>query len=146
MSEQRRKRKEQREQGQNLRASAAGRALKKVFVAVIILLVVLGMWYLFYYRQDHKYDAFARCLSSKQVKMYGAYWCPHCTEEKEKFGSSFKNINYVECGLKGQRGMTESCKQAGIKRFPTWEFPDGQREELVLSLETLSQKTGCELP
>ena len=78
--------------------------------------------------------------------MYGAYWCPHCAEEKEKFGGSFRYVNYVECGLKGERGQTEACKEAGIKRFPTWEFPDGHKEELVLSLEMLSQKSGCELP
>ena len=23
-------------------------------------------------------DAFAKCLSDNGIKMYGAYWCPHC--------------------------------------------------------------------
>ena len=39
-------------------------------------------------------------MASKQVKMYGAYWCPHCAEQKEVLGSSYRFV-YVECGVPG---------------------------------------------
>ncbi len=43
---------------------------------------------------------FARCLTDRQVKMYGAYWCPHCAEQKEMFGESFalRAVRRVRCG------------------------------------------------
>ena len=59
--------------------------------------------------------------------MYGAYWCPHCAEQKEMFGTSFQYVPYVECGIKGSRDEAPVCAQAGVKHFPTWQFPDGER-------------------
>jgi len=78
--------------------------------------------------------------------MYGAYWCPHCAEQKEMFGSSFQYVPYIECGIKGSRDEAPVCAQAGVKHFPTWQFPDGERREGALALQTLSQKSGCPLP
>jgi glutaredoxin len=100
------------------------------------------------YRRDHRYDAFAKCLTERNVKMYGAYWCPHCTDQKALFGASFKYAPYVECGVTGNtRTEADVCKDAGIKRFPTWQFPPtGDRVEGDLSLEALSDRTGCPLP
>ena len=31
-------------------------------------------------------DALAQCLTAKGVKMYGAYWCSHCQNQKKAFG------------------------------------------------------------
>ena len=78
--------------------------------------------------------------------MYGAWWCPHCAEQKQDFGYAFQYVNYTECSPQGQRTMTEPCKQAGIKHFPTWQFADGSREEGTLPLSELAHKTGCKLP
>ncbi len=91
-------------------------------------------------------DAFAQCLTAKQAKMYGAYWCPHCDEQKEMFGSSFQYAPYVECGIKGSHALEPACTQTGIKRFPTWIFADGTRVEGKQELTFLSDKTGCVLP
>ena len=50
-------------------------------------------------------------------------------------------------GSNGDDGEWEAvCAQAGVKHFPTWQFPDGERREGALSLQTLSQKSGCPLP
>jgi hypothetical protein len=79
--------------------------------------------------------------------MYGAWWCPHCAEQKEQFGFAFEHVNYVECGIEGQpHSENEQCKQSGIHNFPTWEFGDGSRKEGTLPLSELSQRTGCKLP
>ncbi len=91
------------------------------------------------------YDNFAKCLSEKGVKMYGAYWCPHCINQKEMFGSSWRYITYVECSLPNGAGQTKECSDAGIKGYPTWEFSDGKRESGEISFEKLSQYSGCKL-
>jgi hypothetical protein len=62
------------------------------------------------------------------------------------FESAFQYVNYVECGMKGEHKEEPSCIQAGVKQFPTWEFPSGERHEGTLPLTTLAQKTGCNLP
>ncbi len=93
-----------------------------------------------------KYNDFAQCLTDKDAKFYGAFWCPHCTRQKETFGSSFENVNYIECSLPDKTGQTEVCKEAKIEGYPTWEFADGSRTSRVMGMEELSQKTGCKLP
>ena len=76
--------------------------------------------------------------------MYGAYWCPHCADQKAMFEASFKYVPYVECGVPGSRDEAQVCKDAGIKHFPTWEFADGERREGTLTLQSLGTKTGCD--
>jgi hypothetical protein len=90
-------------------------------------------------------QGFAKCLSDKGLKMYGAYWCPHCKEQKEMFGDAWQHVVYVECSLPGGKGQTEECKNAGITAYPTWELPDGKRIQGLLSLEQLSALSGCPL-
>jgi hypothetical protein len=111
--------------------------------------VVVGAWVgydFFYYRKVSTLDDFAQCLKAKGAKMYGAWWCPHCAEQKEMFGFAFQYVNYTECSPEGQRTMNETCKQAGIKGYPTWQFADGSRIESPQPLNVLSEKTGCKLP
>ncbi|MGA3088055.1 MAG: hypothetical protein ABSD75_05545 [Terriglobales bacterium] len=114
----------------------------------LALLVLCGLAYSLYYRSQHEHDAFARCLTERGVKMYGAWWCPHCVEQKEKFGASFAYAPYVECGIKGQtRGQSQVCKDEKVLHYPTWQFPPtGERVERVFSLGELRDRTGCALP
>ena len=120
------------------------------WIWIVVTLVILGAaWggydYL-YYSKASTLDDFAKCLKSKGVRMYGAWWCPHCAEQKEAFGYAFQYVNYVECSPEGKRDINDVCKQAGVKHFPTWQFPDGSRTEGELPLADLSQKSGCKLP
>ena len=150
MSEQRRKRREERVGA----PPSSPRNWRKIGIIVAIIAIVLGAYAFIYYKNSHRYDAFARCLADKQVKMYGAYWCPHCAEQKEMFGASFKQVPYVECGIPNnpRGGETQQCKDEGIKRFPTWVLPptaakpQWERQERVFPLEELSARTGCPLP
>ncbi|MAG02552.1 hypothetical protein CMI42_04395 [Candidatus Pacearchaeota archaeon] len=93
-----------------------------------------------------KYDEFAKCVTESGAMMYGAYWCPHCIEQKESFGNSWKYIVYKECSLPNRGGQTEECQEAGIESYPTWEFSDGSREQGFVSLSRIAELTGCELP
>lgn len=141
MSEARRK-KQQERVGDSPSSAMTKKRLIWGGIVVLFAAVYLGGWYY----KNHKYDKFAQCLATKQAKMYGLYWCPHCIEQKEMFGESFHHVNYVECAVKGSTEMAPQCKIAGVKLFPSWQFADEPPKEGVLSLEALSDKTGCSLP
>ena len=112
-----------------------------MFMAVVILggLIFLSK------PSSGQYDEFSQCLTNNGAKMYGAYWCPHCNSQKSMFGNSFDKIDYIECSLPGGNGQNQVCNNAGIQSYPTWEFNNGQRQTGVLSLQQLSQLTGCPL-
>ena len=74
-------------------------------------------------QEPGKYAEVAKCLTEKGVKLYGAYWCPHCHEQKEDFGSDVQFISYVECDDSGPNGNHKACLEAGITSYPTWVFP-----------------------
>jgi hypothetical protein len=118
----------------------------KIVTALLIVAAFGIVVYLGIRKRGHRFDAFAQCLAAKPAKMYGAYWCPHCADQKAMFESSFHFVPYVECGVPGSRDEAQVCKDAGIKHFPTWEFADGERLEGTQSLQFLGTKTGCSLP
>lgn len=90
-------------------------------------------------------DDFAKCLTDNDVKMYGAYWCPHCENNKKAFGDSWKYITYVECAVEGQpQVQTTACTVAGIEGYPTWVIK-GEKYPGEQSLENLARLSGCKL-
>ncbi len=91
-------------------------------------------------------EPFAQCLNDSGAKFYGAYWCPHCNQQKSLFGRAHKSLPYVECSTPDGKGQTEVCTEEGIESYPTWKFADGTTSNGVTSLEVLAEKTGCELP
>lgn len=113
-----------------------------------LLLAAFALAYYLGTRTQHKHDSFARCLQQRGVKMFGAWWCPHCEEQKERFGASFEYVPYVECGVKGDvHARSEVCKEEHVDHYPTWQFPPmGERVERVFTLKELSDRTGCSLP
>jgi hypothetical protein len=141
MSEERRKRRHERTGG----APSNGNT-KKFIVYTLALILLVGAFYAGRRYKDHKYDSFAQCLATKQARMYGLYWCPHCLEQKEMFGASFHYVPYEECAIKGSSELATPCKMAGVKLFPSWQFGMEPPKEGVLSLEALADKTGCRLP
>ncbi len=88
-----------------------------------------------------KYDAFAQCLATKKLTMYGAAWCSHCQAEKARFEGSFKYVPYVECP-----DNPSECLAKGIQGYPTWIDANGKKYEGEQGLEKLSQISGCALP
>jgi hypothetical protein len=116
-----------------------------MILAGVFIIVVIAA-FLILSNQPGKYDSFARCLDEKGAKMYGAYWCTHCKDQKEMFGNSWKYAPYVECSSEDGQSMLQVCTDAGIKGYPTWKFADGTNKSGLLSFDELSQKTGCPLP
>lgn len=119
-------------------------ALVAVSLAAAAVFTITSRRHAFY----SKADDFARCLARKNITMYGADWCPHCENEKARFGSSFQFVPYVECPQNPQL-----CISKGIDGYPTWIFPDlstssGQvwrKLEGEQGLEKLSKESGCQL-
>lgn len=91
-------------------------------------------------------DEFAQCISDSGAKFYGAFWCPHCNDQKKLFGSSVKNLPYIECSTPDGNSQLQECRDAEIQSYPTWEFADGTRQGGVISLQELSEITNCQLP
>jgi len=117
----------------------------KIIMGIVIVAIILTIFLTNNSKEVGKYDDFAKCVTENGAKLYGAYWCPHCNEQKEMFGKSINHINYIECSLPNRGGQTQFCRQEGIEGYPTWEFQDETRQAGKLSFEELSQKTGCNL-
>ena len=143
MSQERRER-----QKEKLGIKTSSRNWGRIAIYAVLIVAVFGLAYYFNNRRQHRNDGFAHCLTDRGVKMYGAWWCPHCVEQKEKFDASFEYVPYVECGIKGDlHGRSQACRDANIEHYPTWQFPPtGERVERIFSLEELSDRTGCSLP
>jgi len=81
-------------------------------------------------------------LTEIGAKKYGAYWCPHCFEQKQLFGKeAFSKINYIECDPKGKNAQPQVCKGAGVKSYPNWEI-NGELIEGVKTLDELADLSG----
>ncbi|MCC6805945.1 MAG: hypothetical protein IT381_00865 [Deltaproteobacteria bacterium] len=82
------------------------------------------------------------CLESSGVKMYGAFWCPHCKAQMELFGDAFPSAIYVECS-NADHSQNDVCRAEDIAGYPTWIFADGARLVGEQTLATLKDKAGC---
>ena len=85
--------------------------------------------------------ALARHLRETGAVMYGAHWCPHCSEQKALFGDAAKDVPYVECATDAVNGRPDLCEKAGVKVFPTWIIGTERREgvQSLSALATLSK-------
>lgn len=62
-------------------------------------------------------EQLAKRLKDAGAKMYGAFWCSHCHEQKEAFGSqAMKDFPYVECYPDGFRKVRPGpCLQGSVR-------------------------------
>eukprot|EP00879_Flechtneria_rotunda_P003457 GHRR01003686.1.p1 GENE.GHRR01003686.1~~GHRR01003686.1.p1 ORF type:complete len:210 (+),score=63.97 GHRR01003686.1:469-1098(+) len=85
----------------------------------------------------------AKRLREAGAKMYGAFWCSHCYDQKQEFGQqAMSDFPYVECfpeGWKKGVKIADACEAAMVKAFPTWvigtQVTEGQLE--IAQLEQL---------
>ena len=84
----------------------------------------------------------AKHLQKIGARMYGAFWCPHCFEQKQLFGQeAIEIMPYVECHPEGKNPNPKACADAGIKSFPTWVIND-KAYPGTQSLEKLTRLSG----
>lgn len=110
-----------------------------IFAIIVVAVIYVGL-ISFGPGPVGKYDTFAKCLSDKKLTMYGAYWCPHCQNQKKEFGTSFDYVPYVECTQ-----QVDACKAAGVVGYPTWIDASGKKYEGEQKLEKLAEISGCTL-
>jgi hypothetical protein len=117
---------------------------------LVILAFVLGLVLIFMFLpkdtpRNDELDSFTQCLVDNEIKMYGMFWCSHCTDQKKLFGDSFEKYKqdlYVECS-----DQEAYCVEKGIENTPTW-IRSSDNEKLVglRSLDELAVFGNCELP
>ncbi len=80
----------------------------------------------------------AKHLNQIDAKMFGAFWCPHCADQKKLFGvQAIAEMPYIECAPEGPSPQLELCSQELGKAseklrpiigrdagFPTWKIGD----------------------
>ncbi len=122
--------------------------MKSKLIWTVVLLALIGGTVYLATRpvKPGELDGFASCLSEKGVKFFGAFWCPHCQNQKAAFGRSARLLPYIECSTPDGKGRLPVCEEAGVVGYPTWEFPDGTRKSGEVSLEDLSLSSSCPLP
>ncbi|CAL8461862.1 g1393 [Coccomyxa elongata] len=82
----------------------------------------------------------AKRLKAAGAKMYGAFWCSHCFEQKQSFGKdAVADLPYVECYpdgyFKGVK-LAKECVDANLTGFPAWII-NGKRLDGEQTFETL---------
>ncbi|HEY9623819.1 MAG TPA: vitamin K epoxide reductase family protein [Crinalium sp.] len=90
--------------------------------------------------------ALAKHLKEVGAKMYGAFWCPHCHDQKQFFGrQAFQEITYVECDPNGKNAQPSTCQAANVTGYPTWEI-NGKLYPGTQTLEQLADESGYQGP
>ena len=81
----------------------------------------------------------ANDLSSLHSKMYGAFWCSHCYDQKQSLGlQAMQSIPYVECDREGYNNQRDLCRAKEVPGYPTWEI-DGELFPGERSLDELRE-------
>jgi hypothetical protein len=87
--------------------------------------------------------ALAQHLRQTGAKVYGTYWCPACSHQKQQFGDeAFQYVTYIECDPRGQNARPDLCRQANITAFPTWEMNGRLIQSGSYPLEALAHFSG----
>lgn len=94
--------------------------------------------------EDPYLKALATHLDESDARFYGAYWCPHCQEQKELFGASADRLPYVECTPDGRTGpLNFACVANEVRDYPTWII-DGRRYTGLVSVQRLASLSNFE--
>jgi len=65
----------------------------------------------------------AQDLKKLDARMYGAYWCSHCFNQKQNLGTEAKEyFEYIECDKEGVNSQFPLCKSKKVPGYPTWEI------------------------
>ena len=90
--------------------------------------------------------ALAEHLTASGAKIYTAYWCPHCHDQKEMFGrQATEKLTVIECAPDGRNSQRELCEAKKIEGYPSWEI-QGQLDSGVKPLAKLAEVSGYQGP
>ena len=122
-----------------------------IYAVGVIILIVLVVFALLHTESEEapKRAAqieLAQCVADSGSIFYGAFWCPHCAQQKSAFGIASKKLPYVECSTPDRSGQTEVCVDEEIRSFPTWKFPGGAVCTGFVSPEIVAHLSSCSIP
>ncbi|NJK35299.1 MAG: Vitamin K epoxide reductase [Oscillatoriales cyanobacterium SM2_2_1] len=113
-------------------------------IGVVVLTATVGVYAMqrqFLATNESFAGRLAQHLKVTESQMFGTFWCPHCRDQKQRFGGAAAQIPYVECDPRGENPQVQLCRSQGIEGYPTWKikgnFYAGDR-----SLEELAQLSG----
>jgi hypothetical protein len=136
--------KQRKDEVQQQRKDAAiRRRNKKIINIVLIVVVVVAAAAILFSlfkpeKDDPRLERFAKCLTANGAGMYGTDSCPSCQEQKRVFGKAFKYVAYINCEFN-----TAACENDEIRGYPTWVFKGGEQNVGLMSINELSEQTGC---
>lgn len=91
--------------------------------------------------------AVANRLEKLDAKMYGAFWCSHCYNQKQALGAqAVGKFEYIECDKEGVESQYPTCKAKKIPGYPTWEirgkYYPGEKDlnELTTLLDSIEKQ------
>jgi uncharacterized membrane protein len=85
--------------------------------------------------------ALAEHLTASGARMYTAYWCPHCHDQKELFGKqATAKLTIIECAPDGRNSQAKLCESKNIQGYPTWEI-NGKLDSGVKTLPELALRS-----
>ncbi|MEM6836183.1 MAG: hypothetical protein AAF609_04940 [Cyanobacteria bacterium P01_C01_bin.120] len=90
-------------------------------------------------------EQLATHLTEQGAAMYGAFWCPHCQDQKALFEDAVDSLPYVECAAEGENPQPQLCVDKAIQGYPTWEI-NGEFYPGKRSLAELAQLSGFVVP
>ena len=86
--------------------------------------------------------ALAEHLTATGARVYTAYWCPHCHEQKELFGrQATEKLTVIECAPDGRHSQKALCDEKKIEGYPSWEI-NGKIDSGVKPLAKLAELSG----
>lgn len=80
-------------------------------------------------------DRLTRDLTDKGAVLYCSFQVEDCQKQKEIFGDSINNVNYVECDAAGINPNSDECIGLEIQSYPTWRY----QERKYTGIMTLSE-------
>jgi len=130
----------QHSQASHLNVKEEKNIRKYVLFSVLFVSLLLFSYTVYVKAQKPgEYDEFAKCLTEKEVVVYGNDFCSYTTKQLNFFGKSKEYLNYVKC-----IDNEELCDSKNIQTTPTWEI-NGTMHEEVQDFEKLSKISGCVL-
>jgi hypothetical protein len=83
--------------------------------------------------------ALAEQLNARDARMFGAWWCSHCADQKETLGKqAFASLTYVECAADGANSQRALCGKEDVAGYPSWQI-DGKLYPGEKSLSELEE-------
>lgn len=110
-----------------------------IFSTIILIVILIALSINAQIKKPGQLDGLAKCLTEKEVVIYGNDYCQYTVKQLNFFGKSQKYLNYVKCSENN-----ELCDSKNIQTTPTWEI-NGEMYSQVQPIDKLAAISECEI-